>query len=148
MNQTISTTKPMNVGRILIGGFVATIVITLMMYFGASMMIGAPMDIAGELAGMIGAPWILGMVMHFVLGTAIFSFAYEFAAPRFIAGNAPIRGMIWGFALWVVAMTMMSPMMGKGLFMGAVPAAIASLVGHLAYGVTLGMIVTIPAKRA
>jgi len=138
----------MDVTRTLIGGFAATIVITLMMYFGASMMIGAPMDIAGELARMIGAPWLLGMVMHFVLGTAIFAFAYVFVAPMILPGNAPIRGMTWGIVLWLVAMLMMSPMMGKGLFMGAMPAAVASLVGHLAYGLTLGMIVPIPAKHA
>ena len=148
MNKATVTTTPVDVSRILIGGFVGTIAITLMMYFGASMMIGAPMDIAGELAGMIGAPWMLGMVMHFVLGTAIFSLAYAYAAPRFLLGSAPIRGMTWGVALWLVAMLMMSPMMGKGLFMGAMPAAIASLVGHLAYGLTLGMILTIPAKHA
>ncbi len=147
MSPTTTITKHIDTSRTLMGGFAATIVITLMMYFGASMMIGAPMDIAGELARMIGAPWIFGMLIHFVLGTATFSFAYAFAAPRFLPGNAPIRGISWGIALWLVAMVMMSPMMGKGLFMGAMPVAMASLVGHLAYGLTLGMIVPIPAKH-
>lgn len=148
MSELTATTDNVERTRIIIGGFVATIVITLMMYFGAAMMIGAPMDIAGELAGMIGAPWLLGMFMHFFLGTVIFSFAYAFVAPRFLPGNAPIKGMIWGVALWLVAMLMMSPMMGKGLFMGAMPAAVASLMGHLGFGLTLAMIVKIPAKQA
>jgi len=146
MNQIVEAISPPKVSRILFGGLAASIVITMMMYFGASMMLGAPMDIAGEIAQMIGTPWMLGMIMHFVLGTVVFSFAYAFVAPRFVWGNAPIRGMTWGVALWVVAMFMMSPMMGKGLFMGGMPPAIASLVGHLAYGLTLGVIVGIPAK--
>ena len=141
MSQTTAIAHHMDTARILMGGFAATIVITFMMYFGASIMIGAPMDIAGELARMIGAPWILGMLIHFALGTATFSFAYAIVAPRFLPGNAAVRGLIWGVVLWLVAMLMMSPMMGKGLFMGATPAAVASLVGHLAYGLTLGMIV-------
>lgn len=146
MNQTTTVASPVTMSRMLMGGFVATIVMTLMMYFGASMMIGAPMDIAGELARMIGAPWMVGMVIHFVLGTAIFSFGYAIVAPRLLFGSAPIRGMTWGVALWLVAMLMMSPMMGKGLFMGAMPAAVASLMGHLGYGLTLGMIVPVSPK--
>lgn len=148
MSQAIAATNHIDKNRVLMGGFAATIVITLMMYFGAAMMIGAPMDIAGELAGMIGAPWLLGMFMHFFLGTVIFSFAYVFAAPRFLPGNTPIKGMIWGVALWLVAMLMTSPIMGKGLFMGAMPAAVASLMGHLGFGLTLAMIVKLPAKQA
>ena len=148
MNQIATTTDHLNVGRTLLGGFAATIVITLMMYFGASVMIGAPMDIAGELARMIGAPWLLGMAIHFVLGTTVFAFAYVFAAPMVLPGSAPIRGVAWGIILWLVAMLMMSPMMGKGLFMGSVPAAIASLVGHATYGLTLGAIVPVPGKSS
>ena len=146
MNQIVEAISPPKVSRILFGGFAASIVITMMMYFGASMMLGAPMDIAGELARMIGAPWMVGMVIHFVLGTAIFSFGYAIVAPRLLFGSAPIRGMTWGVVLWLVAMLMMSPMMGKGLFMGAMPAAVASLMGHLGYGLTLGMIVPVSPK--
>lgn len=147
MNQKLTSTYP-ETARILIGGLAATIVITVMMYFGASMMTGAPMDIAGELARMIGAPWVLGMVIHFVLGTVVFSFAYTLVVSKFLLGNGVIRGLIWGVILWLIAMLMMGPMMGKGVFMGAMPAAIASLVGHLAYGLTLGLIVPIARTRS
>ncbi|MGI9302834.1 MAG: DUF6789 family protein [Gammaproteobacteria bacterium] len=148
MNQYVVVPARFDTGRVLIGGFAATIVITLMMYFGASMMTGAPLDIAGELSGMIGAPWIVGMVIHFALGTVAFSFAYAFVVCRFLPGSAALRGVMWGVILWLVAMLIMGPMMGKGLFMGATPAAIASLAGHIAYGLTLGLIVPIPPERA
>jgi len=141
MSQTFATESHAPVSQILIGGFVGTIFITLMMYFGASMMIGAPMDIAAELARMIGVPWMVGMVMHFILGTVVFSCAYGLVAARFLPGGGVVSGVMWGVFLWLVAMIMMSPMMGKGLFMGAMPPAMASLFGHMAYGLTLGKIV-------
>lgn len=129
------------VTQILAGGLVGTIAITVMMYFGAAMMLGAPMDIAGELARMIGVPWMLGLVIHFVLGTVVFSCAYGLVAEKFLPGSGALSGLAWGLLLWLVAMLMMSPMMGKGLFMGAMPPAIASLAGHIAYGLILGAIV-------
>lgn len=133
--------------RTLAGGLAATLVITAMMYFGAPMMTGAPMDIANELSAMLGVPWLLGMIMHFVLGTVIFSFAYALVVGPRLPGPAAIRGMIWGLVLWLVAMLAMSPMMGKGLFMGGMPPAIASLVGHLAFGLVLGLIVPVSARK-
>ena len=133
--------------RTLAGGLVATIVVTAMMYFGASMMLGAPMDIAGELAAVLGIPWSLGMVVHFMIGTVVFSFAYALVVGPRLPGHAAIRGLIWGFVLWLLAMLAMSPMMGKGMFMGAMPQAVASLLGHLAYGVVLGLIVPVSARQ-
>lgn len=44
-------------------------------------------------------------------------------------------------------MVAMSPMMGKGFFMVGMPPAVASLVGHLAYGLVLGLIVPVSARR-
>jgi hypothetical protein len=133
--------------RILLGGVASTVVVTMMMYFGARMMLGAPMDIAGELSGMLGLPWMAGMVMHLVLGMVVFSFAYALIVGPRLPGNAVVRGLIWGTLLWIVAMLVMSPMMGKGIFMGAMPPAVASLMGHLAMGVVLALIVPVSAGR-
>lgn len=85
--------------RTLAGGLAATIVMTAMMYFGAPRMLGAPMDIAGELGAMLNAPWLLGMVMHFVLGTVVFSFAYALVVGPRLPGHPAIRGMVWVFVL-------------------------------------------------
>ena len=132
-------------GRTLIGGFAATLVITLMMYFGARMMLGAPMDIAGELGAMLGLPWAVGMAIHFALGTVVFSYIYSFAG-NMLPGPNVVGGVLWGILLWVAAMLVTSPMMGKGFFMGGVPAAMASLLGHVAYGAVLGLIVPVRAS--
>ncbi len=146
MNPLI-TARP-NIGRILIAGFVATIILTLMMYFVAPMMTGAAMDIAGELSKMIGVPWMAGMVMHFMLGTVVFSLAYAWLVVDYLPGNAAVRGLLWGLILWMPAMLMVGPMIGKGLFMGSMPGAVSSLVGHLAFGLALGLIIDLPRSRS
>jgi hypothetical protein len=147
MNTLIEERPDITAPRVLLGGLASTVVVTMMMYFGARMMLGAPMDIAGELAKMLSLPWMAGMVMHFVLGTVVFSFAYALIVGPRLPGNAVVRGLIWGAFLWIVAMLVMSPMMGKGIFMGAMPPAVASLMGHLAMGVVLALIVPVSARR-
>ncbi len=144
MNGTSNIDSHTPVSQILIAGLAGTIALTLMMYFGATMMIGAPMDIAGELARLIGAPWLLGMVMHFILGAVVFPCAYHLFVTRILRSAGIASGLMWGIFLWLIAMFIMSPMMGKGLFMGAMPAALASLVGHMAYGLILGKILSQP----
>ena len=143
MNVIIEERTDVSPLRIIAGGFASTVVVTMMMYVGARMMLGAPMDIAGELAGMLSVPWAAGMVMHFVLGTFVFSFAYALIVGPRLPGNAVFRGLTWGVALWLVAMLVMSPMMGKGLFMGGMPPAIASLMGHAVMGIVLALIVPV-----
>ncbi len=125
--------------RLFSGGLVATLLLTLMMYKGAPMMTGKAMDIAGELGAMMALSWTMGMTAHFVLGALIFPAAYVLLVRPRLTGPAFIRGTVWGLMLWAVAMLVMSPMMGNGLFMGAVPAALASLMGHIVYGGVLGV---------
>ena len=133
--------------RVLAGGFAATVVVTMMMYFGARMMLGAPMDIAAELGAMLNMSWCVGMMMHFIIGTVIFSFAYALIVGPLLPGSAVARGLTYGALLWLVAMLAMSPMMGQGIFMGAMPPAAASLMGHLAMGVVLALIVPVSARK-
>lgn len=125
----------------LIGGLLGTIAMTMMMYFLAPMMLGTPMDLAGELARILHVPWSMGMVVHFVLGVVIFPLIYlMFLRDRF-PGPSPVRGLIWGLVLWMVAMLMMSPVMGKGLFMGGAKPALVSMMAHAVYGLLLGVVV-------
>jgi hypothetical protein len=64
-----------------------------------------------------------------------------FVAPKMgIPGPTPLRGALFSFAPWLMAMVAVMPMMGMPMFGGAAPMAIGSLVGHIVYGVTLGSI--------
>jgi hypothetical protein len=62
--------KP-NLGKAIAGGFVGTILLTLMMRFAAPMMTGQKIDMAGKLGSMTGVGPIGGMVMHLIVGSVI-----------------------------------------------------------------------------
>jgi uncharacterized membrane protein YagU involved in acid resistance len=129
------------IARALLAGLAATLALTLMMYKGAPMITGKAMDIAGELSAMMAVPWAMGMAVHFMLGVLIFPAVYVLVVQSRLPGSAIFRGILWGLLLWAIAMLIMSPMMGKGLFMGAAPAAIASFMGHAVYGGLLSVVI-------
>lgn len=134
--------KPDN-GRAMLGGFVGTVAITLLMYFVAPMMIGQPMDIAAMLGSLLGGSWIAGMVLHFVNGTVIFPLIYTYALYAVLPGGPTTKGVVWGLVLWLLAQVMVMPMMGGGFFSanaGGLPAVMGSLMGHIVYGALLGAI--------
>ena len=131
-----------NVGKAVLGGLVGTIAITLMMYKVAPMMGMMKMDIAAMLGSMLGG-WTMGMMMHFVNGTLIFPLIYAYVLYRVLPGPPAVRGALWGIILWGVAQMMVMPMMGQGFFSmksGSMMPAMASLVGHIVYGLLLGWI--------
>lgn len=131
-----------NIGRSMLGGFVGTAVMTAMMY-GVAPMMGLKMDIAQMLGSMMGNNWWAGMMAHFVNGTVIFPLIYAYLLYGLLPGSPVVKGTIWGTVLWLLAQTMVMPMMGGGFFsmaMGGMMAAGGSLVGHLLYGSLLGAI--------
>lgn len=137
-----------NTARVLTGGFVGTVLMTLMMYFVAPMMLGRPMDIAAMLGGMLGGSWAMGMLMHLINGTVIFPLIYGYLVYRRLPGEPWLKGTSWGLILWFVSQAFVVPMMGGGLFSaqaGGLMAVMASLVGHVIYGAVLGVVAGAPA---
>lgn len=134
--------KRLNVTRAIVGGFVGTLAMTTMMYLVAPMM-GVKMDIAGSLAGMLGAPWAVGLAMHFLNGSVIFPLIYTLVLFRYLKGGAVVRGITLGVVLWLMAQLLVMPMIGAGVFssrMGGILAVAASLMAHVVYGALLGSI--------
>ena len=134
--------KP-NIWRAILGGFVGTVAITMMMYWIGPMMGMMKMDIAASLGSMLGGSWALGMMMHFINGTIIFPLIYAYLLFRILPGGATLKGVEWGLILWFLAQVIVMPMMGGGFFsanMGGMMAAVGSLVGHVIYGALLGWI--------
>ena len=135
--------------RASLGGVVGTLVMTVMMYVVAPMM-GLHMDIAAMLGSMLGGSWSAGLMMHFVNGSVIFPAVYAYVLYAHLPGQPAVRGTIWGLALWLLAQTVVMPMMGAGLFssaMGGAMAAMGSLIGHILYGSLLGVIASAPEPR-
>ena len=130
------------VTRVVFGGLIGTLAMTALMYVGAPMM-GVRMDIAAMLGSMLGGSWAAGLAMHLVSGAAVFPLAFGYALAARLPGPPVLRGALWGTALWLIAQTMVMPMIGAGLFSaaaGGMVAAVASLVGHLVYGTILGAV--------
>ena len=126
--------------KAVLGGFVATSVMTMLMYGGPAM--GMPkMDIAAMLGSMLGG-WWMGMIMHFINGTVIFPLIYAYVLFGVLPGQPWLKGVQWGLILWFLAQTVVMPMMGMGFFSSGAPAPVAavlgSLMGHFIYGALLG----------
>jgi hypothetical protein len=129
--------------KVVLGGLAGTVMMTMMMRFVASLILGHPMDIAGMLAGMLDGAWAMGMVAHLLNGVVIFPLVYALVIFRYLPGPPLLRGVLWGAALWLVAEAMVMPMAGAGFFsseIGGVKAVFAALMGHVLYGALLGYI--------
>ena len=127
--------------KLVLGGVAGTAAMTLMMLIAP--MMGVHMDITASLAGMVHAPWMVGMVVHLMMGILIFPLVYGILLRRYLPGSALVRGLIWGSILWMMMEVAVMPMLGAGVFgiygpgmMGAV----AALMAHLVYGGLLGVI--------
>jgi len=140
--------KP-NLAKALLAGLVGTIAMTLMMKFVAPMMLGKPMDVAHLLAEFLGAPWVLGMLIHFALGSLVFPVAYVFVVFGFLPGPPPLKGVLWGILLWVPAMVVTMPILGQGFFMSqtlGMKGAMAAFMAHIIYGGVFGTVAGSGAK--
>jgi hypothetical protein len=98
MNAFVSQTENLvkaKLIRALVGGFVGTVVFTLMGQFVAPNVIGQPMDVAALLAPVLGGSHTAGVIAHFVTGTVVFSIAYLIFGLRYLPGPAWLRGAIF-----------------------------------------------------
>ena len=149
MNDFVSQTENLvkaKLIRALVGGFVGTIVFTLMGQFVAPNVIGQPMDVAALLAPALGGSHAAGIIAHFVTGTVVFSIAYLIFGLRYLPGPAWLRGAIFLIPLYLFAMAVIMPILGQGFFFGNPPKAMVALMGHVVFGLCMGAIIGRPAK--
>ena len=141
--------KP-NIGKAILGGFVGTVLLTLMTQFVAPMMTGQKMDMAAKLGDMTGSGRFMGMMMHFFIGSVVFALIYVFVLFRFLPGTPWIKGLICGVIFWLGLEIAMMPMIGGGFFSsqsGGMKVVVAALMAHLVYGAALGGISGAPAAK-
>jgi hypothetical protein len=133
--------------KALLGGFVGTTMMTIMMYFVRPMLVGAPMDIAAEIGSQMGGNWWLGMAVHVLIGVVFVPVLLVTFLSKFLPGPSIVKGLLTGIGLWGLAMTIVMPMMGKGLFLTAIgegpKAIVAAFMAHAVYGLLLGKISSI-----
>lgn len=138
--------KKVNFLNVVISGVAATIAMTALMFMAP--MMGMPkMNIAKMLGSMMGNNEMLGWIAHFMIGI-ILAFIYAVVFYKKFTPKGSINGLIFSVIPWLAAQLMVMPMMmamkgmsfTAGIFSGSLIMAMGSLMGHLVYGLVLGVI--------
>lgn len=117
-------------------GIIGTAVMTLV---GAWIvpMLGMPAsNPALMVAGILGGSTLLGWIGHFAIGIML-ALIYAAVMPS-LAGAPAGRGAMFSLAPWLVAMLVVSPLLGLGFFLSSGALAFVSLISHLFYGLAMG----------
>ena len=131
----------MNIGKGILGGIVATAVLSGLMLMKNAMGIMPQLDMIKMLSSMMGVSMAAAWMAHFGIGAmwgALFALAYRVIP----GGTAVVKGMLLLTGAWLLMMVMVMPMAGAGLFgmhMGLM-APMMTLVLHLIFGAVLGLV--------
>jgi hypothetical protein len=126
----------------LIAGFVATVVLSILMFLKSMMGVMPQLDVIMMLSAMMGSAPTMGWVAHFVIGTVIWGGGFALLYDTIPGGGAVIKGIVFGIAAWVIMMIVVMPMAGAGFFgmnMGMM-APVMTLVLHIIFGAVLGAV--------
>lgn len=137
--------------RACFAGFLGTIIITSLVTFASPTLVGGPVDLAVMLARWMGGSWLAGIGMHVTVGTLLLPVLYVELLDRRLPGGPAVRGLQWGTALWLVSQLVLIPASGGGFFNaahGGLRMFADPLVGHLAYGLVVGVFAGEPNERA
>ncbi len=128
----------------IIGGIVATIVMTVVM-FVAPMMSMPEMDSPKMLVVTIGFPVAVGWIMHFMIGIVFaMGYAYLFLPQVSKISSKVAKGAIYGVIIFVFAQIMMQVL---GAMFPAMPSPegsmalmiIGSVIGHVIFGIVVAL---------
>jgi len=135
----------MDIGKSMIAGFVATVVLSALMIM--KMMMGLMPDLnaikmmtvmAHNMAGTPAVPAV-GWIMHFMIGTVLWGVLFALIG-KSLPGGYVTKGLFFGVLAWILMMVMVMPMAGAGFFglkLGMM-APVMTLMLHLVYGAILG----------
>ncbi|AML53031.1 DUF6789 family protein [Falsihalocynthiibacter arcticus] len=125
-----------------LAGFIATAVLSVLMVMKGVMGVMPELDVAAMLAGMIGAPVIVGWIAHFMIGTIAWGGGFAVLYDMIPGRSAVQKGIVFGIADWLGMMIVIMPMAGAGLFgLGlGMMAPVMTLVLHIIFGAVLGAV--------
>lgn len=126
----------------MIAGFLATLVLSVLMMLKSMMGVMPNLDVAMMLGQMMGAPTSMGWIAHFVIGTVVWGAGFAVLYGSIPGGSAVMKGIVFGIGAWLLMMIVVMPMAGAGLFgmnMGMM-APVMTLVLHIIFGAVLGAV--------
>lgn len=132
--------------RSMVAGFVATVVLSILMVLKSLMGMLPQMNVIRLLAGMahahLGLPPSpgIGWIGHFFIGTVLWGIGFALLY-KVLPGKSPLaKGLAFSVLAWILMMLVPLPMAGAGLLglkLGPM-VPVATLVLHLIWGATLG----------
>jgi uncharacterized membrane protein YagU involved in acid resistance len=132
------------ISKAIVAGLTGTLAMTAFMFMGPLM--GMPeMNIGEMLGGFMGIPTVIGWMAHFMIGATL-ALGYAFLFEAHLPGSKLVRGMLYGLLPWLMSQVIVNPMMGAGIFASNTPSpmlmVLGSLLGHLVYGIVVGILYT------
>lgn len=128
----------------IVAGFIATIVISILMIIKTKMGLVPTLNPIADNAALAGRPDALaiGWLMHFIIGAIVWGIAFAIFSMFTNRIAHVLRGLIFGILAWLVMMIFFMPVAGYGIFAVGLgmPAIIMTLVFHLIYGLVLGFV--------
>lgn len=137
----------MNIPKAIFAGFVATLVLSVLMIFKAMMGLMPDLNVIKMLAHMMHAAPVMGWVAHFVIGAIIWGIAFALLFNTLPGKAAWLKGILFAIGAWLLMMIVVMPMAGAGLFglhLG-IMAPVMTLVLHIIFGAVLGGVYGRPA---
>lgn len=132
-----------DIGKGMIAGLAATIVLSLLMLMKTAMGLMPELDMVGMLSRMMGSSGTpaVGWAVHFVIGVVVYGGLFALLDPRLPGGTHTVRGIVLGVVGWLLMMMVaVMPMAGAGLFalnLG-IMAPVMTLMLHVIFGAVLG----------
>jgi Family of unknown function (DUF6789) len=130
-----------NVWKGMVAGFVATVVLSLLMIMKSMMGVMPDLNVIAMLAKMMrAASPAAGWVAHFVIGTVILGGLFAWFDAHLPGGSHWLKGVVFAVGAWLMMMIVIMPVAGTGLF-GAnlgIMAPAMTLVLHIIFGAVLG----------
>jgi len=130
----------MNIKAGIISGFVATIVLSIVMIAKAKMGVMPELNAIKMLAGMMRSPLFMGWVAHFMIGAVVWGILFAVLVDK-LPGSTLASAVIFSIGAWIMMMIGPMPMAGAGMFglnLG-IMAPIVTLMLHIIWGVVLGL---------
>lgn len=123
-----------------IAGFVATVVLSILMVLKAMMGLMPDLNVVAMLSKMMGSPPVMGWLAHFVVGTIAWGGLFALIHEKIPGGALWVKGVVFAVGAWLAMMIVVMPMAGAGLFgmnLG-IMAPMMTLVLHIIFGAVLG----------
>ncbi len=131
----------MNPGKGIVAGFIATVVLTILMIGKAFSHWLSAFSAIEAIHRLTGGLLVMGWVGHFVIGSILWGVLFALLYPRLPGGRGVPRGIVFGALAWLAMMLLFLPITGYGFFGVAIgwPLIGFTLAMHLVYGTVLGI---------